>query len=242
MPGNFPNTSLLPAPIPTSGESDSEADVKQLCHEGEARLATFLMSKAIPYKADSTESKPFCEWTYKDIQMLPAAAQEEWKAAFRHELEMLREHKVYELVDLPKGQKVISNQWIFDVKTDGCKHVRLVAKGFSQVEGIDFNQIFSPVVRFETVHLMLALSALQKWHIEALDIQSAYLYGKLKEEIYMKQPEGSRVPGQEHFVLCLLRALYGLKQAGLAWWETLNESMKDLGFECLKSDAGIFLF
>ena len=58
----------------------------------------------------------------------------------------------------------------------------------------------------------------------------------------MKQPEGFRVPGKEHKVLRLLHALYGLKQAGLAWWETLNESMKDLGFECLKSDAGIFLF
>ena len=92
------------------------------------------------------------------------------------------------------------------------------------------------------MHLMLALSALENWHIEALDIQSAYLYGKLKEEIYMKQPEGFRVLGQEHKVLCLLHALYGLKQAGLTWWETLNEFVKDLGFEHLKSDAGIFLF
>ena len=89
---------------------------------------------------------------------------------------------------------------------------------------------------------MLALSALENWHIEALDVQSAYLYGKLKEEIYMKQPEGFRVPGQEHKVLHILHALYGLKQAGLAWWKTLNESMKDLGFEHLKSDAGISLF
>ena len=128
------------------------------------------------------------------------------------------------------------------MKIDGHKCAQLVTKGFSQVEGIDFNQIFSPVVRFETVHLMLALSALKNWHIEALDVQSAYLYRKLKEEIYMKQPEGFRVPGQEHKVLHLLCALYSLKQAGLAWWETLNESMKDLSFECLKSDASIFLF
>ena len=83
---------------------------------------------------------------------------------------MLCKHKVYELVNPPKEQKVISNQWIFDVKTDGCKCAQLVAKGFSQVEGIDFNQIFSPVVRFETVCLMLALSALKNWHIKALDI------------------------------------------------------------------------
>ena len=155
---------------------------------------------------------------------------------------MLCEHKVYELVNLPKGQKVISNWWVFDVKTDGHEHAQLVAKGFSQVKGIDFDQIFSPVVRFDIVHLMLALSALENWHIEALDIWSAYLYEKLKEEIYMKQPEGFRVPKQEHNMLHLLCAIYSLKQAGLTWWETLNESIKDLGFEHLKSNAGIFLF
>ena len=80
------------------------------------------MSKVIPHKADSAESKPLHEWTYKDIQMLPAAAQGEWKATCQHKLEMLHECKVYELVDLPKGHKIISNRWIFDVKTDGCKH------------------------------------------------------------------------------------------------------------------------
>ena len=128
------------------------------------------------------------------------------------------------------------------MKPDGHKHACLVAKGFSQVEGVDFNKIFSPVVRFETVQLMLALAALENWHIKSLNVCSAYLYGKLTKEIYMKQPEGFRVPGQEHKVLHLLCALYSLKQAGLAWWETLNESMKELGFEHLKSNAGIFLY
>ena len=89
---------------------------------------------------------------------------------------------------------------------------------------------------------MLALAALENWHIKSLDVHSAYLYGKLTKEIYMKQPEGFRVPGQEHKVLHLLHALYSLKQAGLAWWETLNEFMKELGFECLKSNASIFLY
>ena len=78
MPGDFPNTSALPASIPAFTESDSEADVEWLCHEGGAGLATFPMSKAIPHKADSAKSKPLCEWTYKDIYTLSAAAQEEW--------------------------------------------------------------------------------------------------------------------------------------------------------------------
>ena len=97
------------------------------------------------------------------------------------------------------------------MKPNGHKHACLVAKGFSQVEGVDFYKIFSPVVRFETVQLMLALATLENWHIESLDVHSAYLYGKLTKEIYMKQPEGFRVPGQEHKVLHLLRALYVLR-------------------------------
>ena len=83
---------------------------------------------------------------------------------------------------------------------------------------------------------------LENWYITGLDVQSAYLYGKLNEEIYMKQPEGFAVPRQEHKVLRLLCALYGLKQAGLAWWRTLNESLKELRFERLKSEAGIFFY
>jgi len=128
------------------------------------------------------------------------------------------------------------------MKLDDRKKARLVAKGFSQVEGLDFNQVFSPVVCFETVCLMLALATLENWYITGLDVQSAYLYGKLNEEIYMEQPKGFAVPGQERKVLRLWRALYGLKQAGLAWWRTLDESLKELGFECLKSEAGIFFY
>ena len=144
------------------------------------------MPKAIPIQAISAETKPIHKWTYRDILKLPAAAQEEWKAACQHELDILHKHKVYELVDLPKGHKVIDNQWVFDVKPDGCKYAHLVAKGFSQVEDVDFDKIFSPVVRFETVRLMLALTALKNWHIESLNVYSTYLYGKLTEEIYMK--------------------------------------------------------
>ena len=71
---------------------------------------------------------------------------------------------------MPKGRKVINNRWVFNIKPDGRKRARLVAKGFSQVKGIDFDQVFSPVVRFETVHLMLALASIENWHIEGLDV------------------------------------------------------------------------
>jgi hypothetical protein len=86
------------------------------------------------------------------------------------------------------------------------------------------------------------MAALENWNITGLDVRNAYLYGKLDEEIYMEQPQGFSTPGSEHKVLRLLRALYGLKQAGLAWWRALKASMEGLGFTCLNSDAGIFIF
>lgn len=130
---------------------------------------------------------------------------------------------------------------MFDKKSDGRYKARIVVKGFSQIEGIDFDEIFSPVVRFETVRLVLALCALEDWHITGLDVKNAFLYGELDEEIYMEQPQGFKAKGQEHKVWRLKKALYGLKQAALAWWKALSESMEVLGFTRLTSDAGIFV-
>ena len=230
VPGGFPDTSATP----------SEEDVEKTCEEGGANLVHFLMGKALTTRDPQYEN--VCDWSYRDIARLPQAEQKLWRLACQEELDMLHKRKVFELVDHPRDRKVIKNQWVFDVKSDGHKKARLVTKGFSQVEGLDFNQVSSPVVHFETVRLMLALAALENWYITGLDIRSAYLYGKLNEEIYMEQPEGFAAPGQERNVLHLWRGLYGLKQAGLAWWRTLNESLKELGFERLKSEAGIFFY
>jgi len=93
-------------------------------------------------------------------------------------------------VDLPKGRKAVKNRWVFNIKLDGRYRSRLVAKGFSQVEGIDFDELFSPVVRYETVQLLLAVAALEDLDIQSIDVKTAYLYGDLDEEIYMEQPKG----------------------------------------------------
>ena len=172
---------------------------------------------------------------------MPKDAQKEWKQACHEELDSLRRRKVFELVDPPKGRKVIKNRWVFNLKSDGRKKARLVAKGFSQVEGVDYDAIFSLVVWFETVQMMLALATLKNWHISALDVKTAFLYGELNEELYMEQPEGFKVKGQEGKVLHLLCTIYGLKQATLAWWKALNKSMGEFGFTCLCSDSGIFV-
>ena len=172
---------------------------------------------------------------------MPSNSQKEWRTACHEELESLRKRKVFELVDPLKDRRIIKNRWVFDLKSDGRKKARLVAKGFSQVEGIDYDKIFSPVVQYETVRMMIVLGALKNWHISRLDVKTAFLYRELNEELYMEQPEGFKIPGQQNKVMHLKCTIYGLKQAALAWWRALDKSMAALGCTRLVSDSGLFI-
>ncbi len=197
---------------------DTESQLATLAQEGGVGLINYLLANAVADDQPLSNTSSPREWTFCDILHMLSELQKEWKNACAEELESLRKRQVFELTELPLGRKAIRNRWVFDVKTDGRKKARLVAKGFSQVEGIDYDEVFSPVVHFETVCIMFALAALNSWHISGLNVKTAFLYGKLDEEIYMEQPEGFKIKGQEHKVLRLCRAIYGLKQAALAWW------------------------
>jgi Reverse transcriptase (RNA-dependent DNA polymerase) len=125
----------------------------QMFQDGDAKLINFLLSAAVS-SADAKEKisdvSKVCEWHFRVLMHLPKAAQEEWKIACKEELEMLRRRNIFKLTDLPKGHKTIGCRWVFNVKSDGHKKARLIAQGYSQVEGIDFNELFSPVVHFES--------------------------------------------------------------------------------------------
>jgi hypothetical protein len=164
-------------PVPSdSNQSDNgqpslEDMMAQMAQEGGVSLINFLMQKAVPLHEGNTPSPTSVrEWSFHDILKLPKKEQEEWKTACQDKLEALKRQEVFEITDLPKGCKIIKNRWVFDIKTDGCKKACLVAKGFSQVERINFFELFSPVVCFETVHFMLALSSLEDWHVQGLDV------------------------------------------------------------------------
>jgi len=230
--------------IPNSGQLSNTVEGDP----GNAKLATeggalweYLLSKAIPHHDELPDPMNVRDWTSKDIGKLPAEDQRAWCKAQFEELEALKKRNVYELADLPPGRKAIKNCWVFDLKSNGCKKARLVTKGFSQVEGLDFDEIFSPVLWFKSVHTILMLAALEKWKIEGLDVKSAFLYGTLDKELYMEQPQGFKVLGKEHKVLRLKKAIYGLKQATRTWWHELDRSLKALGFSRLYANAGIFI-
>ena len=128
--------------------------------EGGVHWISELLSKAISHHDNLLDPANVREWTDRDLDRLPADQQQEWRQAQLEELEALKKRNVYELTDLPPGRKTIKNRWTFDIKTDGRKKARLVAKGFSQIEGLDYDEIFSPVVRFETIRTILTLVAL----------------------------------------------------------------------------------
>jgi hypothetical protein len=86
-------------------------------------------------------------------------------------------------------------------------------RGYEQQEGTDFNETFAPVAKFQSIRILLALAAQNNWHIHQMDVDSAFLYADLEEELYMEQPDGFVEPGMEDYVCLLLKALYGLKQA-----------------------------
>jgi hypothetical protein len=129
---------------------------------------------------------------YRDVKKLTQSEQKEWQKLMEEEMKSLHDQKVWELVDLPPGRKPITGRWIYAMKSDGCKKVQFIAKGFTQIYGIDFEETFSPIAHFETVHLLLALAALEDWEIKALNVKTAFLFGELddNEQLYMTQPEG----------------------------------------------------
>jgi Reverse transcriptase (RNA-dependent DNA polymerase) len=122
----------------------------QMFQDGGAKLINFLLRAAVS-SADAKGKIPEVfkvrEWHYRDLMHLPKATQEEWKIACKEELEALHRRNIFKLTNLPKDHKTIGCRWVFNLKLDSCKKARLVSQGFSQVEGIDFNELFSPVVR-----------------------------------------------------------------------------------------------
>ena len=117
---------------------------------------------------------------------------------------------------------------------------RLVAKGYSQKFGIDYEEIYAHVARFDSIRILIAIAAQLDWNLHHLDVKSVFLNGVIKEDLYVMQPEGFVKKGKESHVLKLTKALYGLKQAPRVWNSKLNKTMEDLSCKKSKLDAALF--
>lgn len=174
-----------------------------------------------------------------------ARREQSWIQAMREEMASIEQNNTWKLVDLPRGHRPIGLKWVFKLKRDEggniVKHkARLVAKGYVQQQGIDFDEVFSPVARMESVRMLLAVAAQESWFVHHMDVKSAFLNGELKEEVYVQQSPGFVAAGHETKVLKLSKALYGLRQAPRAWNVKLDHSLQVMGFVKCDSEHGMY--
>jgi transposase InsO family protein len=171
---------------------------------------------------------------------------ERWREATTKEYNTLVENGTWEIVDLPEGEKAIGSGWVFRVKhhEDGSIErfkARIVAKGYSQRPGLDYNESFAPTFRPATLRIIMALTAIEDLELRSVDITSAFTNGDLDEEIYMKQPEGFHIGGPNQ--VCRLRkSLYGLKQSARQWNKKLHSALTEMGFKRIESDRSVYIY
>ncbi|GJQ79273.1 hypothetical protein Trydic_g5516 [Trypoxylus dichotomus] len=182
--------------------------------------------------------------TFSEAIASPEA--DKWKTAMAEELDALSVNKTWKLVDLRKGKKPIDNRWVFKIKGRSDEgnfryRARLVAKGYSQVPGLDYEETFSPVARWDTIRSVLSVTSkesLENLNIAQFDVKTAFLYANIEDDLYVSQPEG--FDDKSRRVCKLLKGIYGLKQSPRCW----NQCFKDCLHKCnlKESNADSCLF
>ena len=149
-----------------------------------------------------------------------------WKGAMEEEMSSLYKNDTWELTELPKGKKTIDCKWVYEKKQGSLKDdivrykARLVTKGYAQREGIDDNEVFSPVVIHSSIRILLAPVAQYELELDQLNVKTTFLHDNLEEEIYMSQATGFKTSRKEHMVCKLKKLLYGLKQSPRLWFDS----------------------
>lgn len=191
-------------------------------------------------QAHTTKTNYYEPKTYK--QAISCEDKDKWLLAMTEELTSIHDNNTWSIVDLPNGRTAIGCRWVFKLKDcDDIKRykARLVAQGFTQKYGEDYDEVFAPVTRSSTFRILLTIASARKYVVKQYDVKTAFLNGNLSEEIYMKPPPGYQETNQ---VLKLHKSLYGLKQAARVWNQTLKTAMVSVNFNQSKSDECLFIF
>ena len=161
------------------------------------------------------------------------------------EYSSIMQNDVWEVVPRPIDRAVVGSRWIYKIKhgADGSikkDKARFVEKGFSQKEGIDYEETFAHVARYTSIRAVISLAAQMGWQIHQMDVKTTFLNGELKEEVYIEQSEGFVAHKKETHVCRLMKALYKLKQAPRAWYERINTYLQKMGFVKSEADANLY--
>jgi len=228
-------------------ETDSPTSViPPVCIEKEVRKSNELK--------DITQFSEFESLGFLSLSADPKSVEEAlqsedadlWQLAIDAEMRSMKENQTWDLVEKPAGVNIISSKIILrkKFKADGSVDkfkARLVARGFSQTEGVDYFETYAPVVKSQSLRTILALAASSKWQIHQMDVKTAFLNGDLQETVFMELPDGLKKQGSENLVCKLKRSLYGLKQAPRALYEKLENELTQWGFSHLSTDHSVFI-
>ncbi|GKA36129.1 retrovirus-related pol polyprotein from transposon TNT 1-94 [Tanacetum coccineum] len=203
-----------------------------------------------PYKMNKSDNfeKDFVSSLNKSCE--PSSFEEaskdvNWINAMNNEMHALYENNTWELVDLLYGRKPIGSRWVYKIKYMSTGEIerykaRVVAKGYNQKEGIDYEETFSPVVKMSTVRCLVDLAVQRDWKLYQMDVNNAFLYGDLYEDVYMIPPPGF-MDKSDNRVCKLKRSLYDLKQAPRQWNHKLYDTLLEAGFEQSKNDHSLYI-
>ncbi|GJU54351.1 putative ribonuclease H-like domain-containing protein [Tanacetum coccineum] len=196
--------------------------------------------------AVQTRSKVNKTTTVEPRSVAQALEDPSWVDAMQEEMQQFKFQNVWVLVDLPEGKYAIGTKWILKNKRDARGIVvrnkaRLVAQGHRQEEGIDYDEVFAPVARIEAIRLFLAFASYLGFMVYQMDVKSAFLYGRIDEEVYVTQPKGFVDPQHPKKVYKVVKALYGLHQAPRAWYATLSTFLLNHGYRRGTIDKTLFL-
>jgi len=164
-----------------------------------------------------------------------------WKAAWEGELDSLQKNGTWVVENAPLDRNIVGCRWLFKQKEDGRFKVRLVAKGYSQEPGIDFQETFAPVAKFTTLGILLAPVAENNWELHSMDVKTAFLNGVLEEEIFMECPEGIMEEYQGKKVCRLVKAIYGLRQSPRAWYQKVHSFFLEHQFFPSTQDYSLYI-
>src|SRR5713226_3737955 len=161
------------------------------------------------------------------------------------EYQSVMKNDVWDVVPRPKGKSVVTSKWIYKIKhaADGSIEkykARFVARGFSQKEGIDYEETFAPVARYTSIRAIMALASMMKWDLHQMDVKTTFLNGVIEEEVYIEQPQGFEVEDKRTHVCKLKKVLYGLKQAPTAWYGRIDSFLTSMGFAKSKADPNLY--
>jgi hypothetical protein len=168
-----------------------------------------------------------------------------WRDVMMEEYQSIMKNDVWDIVPRPKGKFVVTSKWIYKIKnTIGGsieRHkMKFVARGFSQVEGIDYEETFSPIARYTSIRIIISLTASMGWKIHQMDVKTTFLNGEFEEEIHIEKPYGFVIHEKESHVCRLKKALYGLKHAPQNWYVRIDGHLMSLGFNKSVIDPNLY--